>query len=80
MAKGTANKNPKKYKMKTHSGAKSRFKITGTGKILRRKIGVNNMRRKKRGEILRQMTGMVGVSDHMVRRVRKLLPYGIKEK
>ena len=40
--------------MKTHSGAKRRFSITGSGKILRRKIGVNNFRRKKRGQTLRE--------------------------
>jgi large subunit ribosomal protein L35 len=65
----------KKYKMKTHSGAKARFWITGTGKIMRRKIGVNNFRRKKRGETLRVMSGKVALSPHQLKRVRKLLPY-----
>ena len=65
----------KKYKMKTHSSSKTRFWITGTGKIMRRKLGVNNMRRKKRGETLRQMTGKVAVSPHVVKRLRRLMPY-----
>ncbi|MEO6197191.1 MAG: 50S ribosomal protein L35 [Dehalococcoidia bacterium] len=65
----------KKYKMKTHSGAKARFWITGTGKIMRRKIGSNNFRRKKRGETLRQMSGKLEVSPHSVKRLKKMLPY-----
>jgi large subunit ribosomal protein L35 len=69
-----ANKT-KKYKLKTHSGAKARFWVTGNGKLMRRKIGVNNFRRKKRGETLRQMSGKVQLSPHQLKRLRKLLPY-----
>jgi len=34
-------------KMKTHRGAKKRFKVTGTGKIMRRKAGMNHILEKK---------------------------------
>jgi large subunit ribosomal protein L35 len=61
--------------MKTHSGAKARFWITGNGKIMRRKIGANNFRRKKRGETLRALGGKQEVSPHVVKRLRKMLPY-----
>ena len=64
-----------KKKMKTHSGAKSRFWVTGNGKFLRRKLGVNNFRRKKRGETLREMSGKVPVSPHVVKRIKKMMPY-----
>jgi large subunit ribosomal protein L35 len=64
-----------KYKIKTHSGAKRRFSITGSGKILQRKIGVNNMRRKKRGQTLRQIGGKLAISPHNEKRLRRLLPY-----
>jgi large subunit ribosomal protein L35 len=64
--------------MKTHSGAKARFKITGSGKFMRRKIGINNMRRKKRGGTLREMSGDVPLSPHFVKRLRVLMPYGRK--
>ena len=64
----------KKYKLKTHSGAKARFTITGTGKVMRRKIGANNFRRKKRGETLRQMGGKLEVSPHLRKRLQKMLP------
>ena len=33
----------KKYKQKTNSSAKKRFKITGTGKIMRRKTGMRHL-------------------------------------
>jgi len=64
-----------KLKMKTHSGAKARFWITGSGKIMRRKIGANNFRRKKRGQTLREISGKVAVSPHVVKRLRKMMPY-----
>ncbi len=64
-----------KYKIKTHSGAKHRFYVTGSGKFLRRKCNINNFRRKKRGETLRQMSDKLSVSPGMVRRLRRLMPY-----
>ena len=64
-----------KYKMKTHSGAKGRFYFTGTGKVLRRKININNFRRKKRGETLRLISRKMAVSPGTARRVRRLMPY-----
>ncbi len=34
-------------KMKTHRGAAKRFKLTGSGKIMRRKAGMNHILEKK---------------------------------
>lgn len=65
-----------KYKLKTHSGAKRRFYLTGKGKVLRRKCHVNNARRKKRGATLRVFDGKIAVSRPDVKRLRRLLPYG----
>jgi large subunit ribosomal protein L35 len=64
-----------KYKIKTHSGAKRRFYVTGSGKLLMRKCHVNHMRRKKTGATLRLLSGKLAVSKHNVKRIRKLLPY-----
>lgn len=64
-----------KYKMKTHSGAKGRFYITGKGKVLQRKININNFRRKKRGETLRQISRKLAVAPGTARRVKRLMPY-----
>lgn len=71
----TKMKKVKKYKMKTHSSAKSRLTVTASGKFMRLKIGRNNFRRKKRGETLRDIAGKLEVSDHMIKRLRKLMPY-----
>lgn len=65
----------KKYKIKTHGGAKRRFYVTGKGKFLRRKIGINNFRRKMRGEELRKIGRKLSVSKGMSRRLKKLMPY-----
>ncbi len=65
-----------KYKLKTHSGSKRRFYISGGGKVLRRKCHINNARRKKRGGTLRLLSDKLPVSKGNVKRLRKLLPYG----
>jgi ribosomal protein L35 len=64
--------------MKTHSGAKARITVTGSGKFRHRRIGINNFRRKKRGETLREMTGTVGLSHHFKKRMPVLMPYNGK--
>jgi large subunit ribosomal protein L35 len=64
-----------KYKMKTHAGAKRRIYISGNGKLLRRKCNINNFRRKKRGETLRQFSEKLPVSPGTARRLRRLMPY-----
>ena len=66
---------PKKYKIKTHSGAKRRFYISGSRKILRRKCHINNARRKKRGATLRTFGDKLPVSAGSRRSLRRLLPY-----
>jgi len=60
-------------KMKTHRGAAKRFKVTGTGKIMRRKAGMNHMLEKKSPTRKRnlnkeaQLTG--GDLDHVRRQL-----------
>jgi len=63
-------------KQKTHKGAKARLGITGTGKIMRRKVAVNNYRRKKHRRTTAQFDEMMEVSPTVVKRMRRLLPYG----
>jgi large subunit ribosomal protein L35 len=43
-------------KMKTHRGAAKRFKVTGTGKIMRRKAGMNHILEKKPSKVTRAST------------------------
>ena len=64
-----------KYKIKTHSGAKRRFYISASGKILHRKCHMNHLRRKKRPGALRLLSDKVSASPANVKRLRRLLPY-----
>jgi len=64
-----------KYKIKTHGGAKRRFTRSAGGKFLRRKIGINNFRRKKRREELSKIGRKLAVSKGTARRLRRLMPY-----
>jgi large subunit ribosomal protein L35 len=68
----------KKYKIKSHSGAKRRFRITSTGKVLRREIGISHNRRKKSDEFLHGVSEMVLVKGRIARKIKHLLPYGVR--
>ena len=63
-------------KLKTHKGAKTRFRITGTGKIMRTKGGKSHFRRRKPMRVKRLYDTTVPLSDSDRARVRRLLPYG----
>jgi len=65
-------------KLKTHKGAKSRFHITGTGKIMRVKGGKSHLRRKKAARTRRLYDETIPVHPVDAARLRKLLPYGLK--
>ena len=60
-------------KNKTHSGAKKRFKVTGSGKILREKAGKRHNLEKKASKVTRRMTGTVEVAKADTKRAKKLL-------
>ncbi len=63
-------------KMKTHSGAKARFKVTRTGKVLRKKHGSSHLRLAKAKRTKRQYHGKLNVDSGDKPRLAKLLPYG----
>ena len=65
-----------RYKLKTHRGAKKRFKVTGTGKILRMKGLRSHLRRKKPARTRRQFDQMVALAPCDRKRVQRGLPYG----
>ena len=59
-------------KMKTHRGAAKRFKLTGTGKITRRKANMNHILEKKptkRTRRLKREAEVVGGDRHRVERL-----------
>jgi large subunit ribosomal protein L35 len=60
-------------KMKTHSGAKKRFKVTGTGKLRRLQINNNHILEKKPSKRMRRLKGEVGVAPGDAARMKKLL-------
>ena len=60
-------------KMKTHSGAAKRFKITGTGKLRRLQINNNHILEKKPSKRQRRLKGEVGVAPGDAARMKKLL-------
>lgn len=62
-------------KLKTHKGAQARIGVSGRGKLLRRKIAVNNYRRKKQRRSKGMFDEMVEVHPSVRRRLRRLLPY-----
>lgn len=66
----------KKQKLKTHKGAKRRFKVTATGKIMRTKGMKSHLRRKKSARVKRQFDRMLELHESDVKRVKQLLPYG----
>jgi large subunit ribosomal protein L35 len=62
-------------KIKTHKGASSRFHITGSGKIMRAKIGKSHLRRRKPKRVRRLFDDMIPLSDSDKARIRRLVPY-----
>lgn len=62
-------------KLKTHKGAKSRFHITGSGKLMRTKCGKSHLRRKKAPRTKRLYDKLVMTSSADKQRVGRLLPY-----
>jgi large subunit ribosomal protein L35 len=65
-------------KIKTHKGAKSRFHITGSGKIMRTKVGKSHLRLNKAKRAKRLYDETIPVSPVDRARIKRLLPYGVK--
>jgi large subunit ribosomal protein L35 len=63
-------------KMKTHKGAKKRFRITSTGKVMRTKGMKSHNRRKKAPRVKRQFDRMLELDSTNKKHVLRLLPYG----
>ena len=60
-------------KQKTHSGAKKRIKITGSGKLLREKAGKRHMLERKPSKLTRRLTGTTEVAPSDRKKMKKLL-------
>ncbi|HVS68970.1 MAG TPA: 50S ribosomal protein L35 [Mycobacteriales bacterium] len=60
-------------KMKTHSGSKKRFKVTGSGKITRRRANRNHLLEHKPTKRTRRLDNEVVMSPADTKRINKLL-------
>ena len=60
-------------KMKSHSGASKRFKVTGRGKLLRQQANRRHLLEHKSSRRTRRLEGTEVVASADVRRVKKLL-------
>ncbi|NTV12988.1 MAG: 50S ribosomal protein L35 [Desulfobulbaceae bacterium] len=62
-------------KMKTNRGAAKRLKVTGTGKVMRRKAFASHILTSKSTKRKRGLRLAAGVDSANIKMVRKLLPY-----
>ena len=65
-----------KYKMKTHKATSKRFKMTGSGVIMRTKIGKGHLRRRTSDRTKMMFEEMIPVKTRNLKKtVRRLAPY-----
>ncbi|MFW5714512.1 MAG: large ribosomal subunit protein bL35 [Brevefilum sp.] len=70
-----------KYKLKTHKATSKRFKMTGSGEIMRTKIGKGHLRRRTPDRTKRLFERMLPVKTRgLKKRVKRLAPYMSKKK
>ena len=60
-------------KMKTHSGAAKRFKLTGTGKVMRLRANRSHLLEHKSSRRTRRLAGEVEMAKSDVREIKRLL-------
>ena len=70
------NSTKPKLKLKTHRGAKKRFKITATGKIKRMHSGKRHLLGTKKPGRMRKLKKLTLVSKADMLKTRQMLPYG----
>jgi large subunit ribosomal protein L35 len=63
----------KKLKQKTKQGVKKRFKITATGKVLRRVQNSRHLRRKKSKKARRKYRNYVEVTGKQAKKIKQML-------
>lgn len=64
-----------KTKLKTHRGAAKRFKMTGSGKIVRARASGNHLLTKKSSQRKRVLKQDALVHEADKRNIKRLLPY-----
>jgi large subunit ribosomal protein L35 len=70
------NQTAGKYKIKTHKATSKRFRLTGSGMLVRTKIGKSHLRRRTSKRVKALFTEMLPVKGRgIVKRVNRLAPY-----
>ena len=69
------NSTKPKKRLKTHRGAKKRFKVTATGKILRMHSGKRHLLGTKAAKRMRKLKKLTQVEKVDVAAVRQMMPY-----
>ncbi len=65
-----------KYKLKTHKATSKRFRVTGTGMVVRTKGGKSHLRRRTSKRVKLLLPEMIPVQGRgIVKRVHRLAPY-----
>jgi large subunit ribosomal protein L35 len=67
-----------KTKLKTRKSTAKRMKVTGTGKIMRRKGWKGHLLSGKNATRKRRLTGAVELTKDNRENARQMLPYGVK--
>jgi large subunit ribosomal protein L35 len=60
-------------KMKTHSGANKRFRVTGSGKVMRRRANRGHLLEHKSSRRTRRLAGDVVLAPGDLKKAKKLL-------
>jgi large subunit ribosomal protein L35 len=60
-------------KFKPHSGTAKRFKLTGTGKVMRRRANRNHLLEHKSSRVTRRLAGELTLAPSDVKNIKKLL-------
>ena len=67
-----------KIKLKTNRSAAKRLKVTGSGKIMRRKGCKRHLLSTKNASRKRRLSGAFEVDKDNVKNMQRMLPYGVK--
>ncbi len=75
LSRAMHEKEVKMPKMKTHKSAAKRYKVTATGKIVRRQAGIGHLLQHKSASRKRRIFKMISISESHFKLISKELPY-----
>jgi len=67
-----------KLKLKTNRSAAKRLKVSGTGKVIRRKGWKGHLLSGKNATCKRRLTGDFEVDKSNLANIKRIIPYGVK--